>query len=537
MYKVFIKNGNLSLPIHNDKTKLKKGNILKGINTIDSFSFSIYPNNNGFFKINDFITLVNVWNSRVKRYEFQGRVLYSKDIMESTGVIYKEVVCESFLGYLNDSFQYYVEEKNWRVIEILEHIITVHNSQVEDYKKFYIGKVTVTNKNDNVYVGIQRELTFKTIREKLINKLGGEIQFRVENDKIYLDYLDEIGEVKNTTIERCKNMKSISKESNPSLFITKLFPYGAKLKNSNGEETEQRLTIATANDGKEYITDDNAIKIYGIHSNCIEFDDVTEPLNLLMKGKAYLRENNKVQQRFSVTALDLSLIDLDYEDFDVGNYHQVKNRLLNIDEVLRILKKNIDIINPQSSTLEFGDKLKSLTDVQLSNNEQLYDSAKQIKKISGNLVSQKDVKMIIANEITSLNKFIKVFSKNKLELSTEFQNIALDNVVMKFGDVFSVVGDGLKINSNINYIKVSGIINLYSGFNEYDEVTLEIVNKTSKNRIEYIVRGNNESIILSSIIIEVKANDIIYFKIKNNTSQGGILNNDISCSNLFIERY
>ena len=201
MYIVTLKNGDIETPIHGEKEKLLSGKIVKGINAIDSFTFSMLPNNAGFNLINEFTTLVKVYNTNKGRYEFMGRVLYPESEMSEDGLITKKVTCESLLGYLCDSQQKYVNTQNWTVLGLLKHLIDCHNSQVEEYKRFTIGKVTATDDNDNLYLGIQRENTWDAIKSKLIDKIGGELQFRVEDGVTYIDYLEKIGEEKETEIK------------------------------------------------------------------------------------------------------------------------------------------------------------------------------------------------------------------------------------------------------------------------------------------------------------------------------------------------
>ena len=373
MYIVELHNGNFKTEIHGLKDKLKSGNVAKGINCIDSFSFSMLPNNPGFNIIFDFQTLVDVWNTNKNRYDFQGRVLCSAPAMDESGKITKEVTCESFFGYLCDSVQKYVEERNWTPRELLTHIIDCHNSQVEEYKHFAIGEMSDDlDPNNNLYVGIQRANSWKTIEEKLLKKLGGEIRFRVADGVIYIDYLKKIGEIRTTPIALSRNMKAIRKESDPSAYITRLIPLGAKLTkevtNEDGTtetvETEKRLTIADVNDGVEYIDDTIAIEAYGIHVGYLEFDDVNSAQILLTKARNWLAENNKVQVKYSITALDLSLLGLDIDDFNVHDYHPVLNPLLGIDDMARIIKKNIDICDEIKSTIEVGDNFKTLIEIQ-----------------------------------------------------------------------------------------------------------------------------------------------------------------------------
>ena len=82
MYIVSIKNDNQTFEIHNESEKLKNGKVVKGINAIDSFSFTLLPSNKGFNRIRDYKTLVTVYNTNKNRYEFYGRVLYSHTSME-----------------------------------------------------------------------------------------------------------------------------------------------------------------------------------------------------------------------------------------------------------------------------------------------------------------------------------------------------------------------------------------------------------------------------------------------------------------------
>ncbi len=360
MYIVEIKNGDEVKKIHCADRKLTSGKVVKGINAIDSFTFTIPPLNVGFNELHDFTTIVTVYNTSKKRYEFFGRVLYSDVSMDESGFIEKNVTCESYFGFLCDTVQPYVTERNWTVRELFEYIINQHNAQIEEYKRFTIGEITVTDPNDNLYVGIQRENTWETLSKKLIETLGGEIRFRVVDGVNYIDYLTQIGEVKTTPIKMSRNMKAISKETDPTAFVTKLIPLGAKL----NDDTEERLGIETVNNSHNYLLDEEAVEKYGIHVGYIEFDDVTDANNLLRKAKAWFTENNRVKIKYSITALDLSLLGLDIDDFDVYNYYPIANPLLGIDDAARVIKKNIDICDDLKSNIEIGERFYTLSELQ-----------------------------------------------------------------------------------------------------------------------------------------------------------------------------
>lgn len=430
---VEIKNGDISVEIHGNVEKLKSGNIVKGINTIDSFSFSILPSNIGFDLLHDLQTLVSVYNTNKNRYEFKGRVLYQSGDMSSDGNITKDVICESYLGFLCDSQQPYVEERNWTVRELFEHVLEEHNSQVEEYKCFKIGEITAAEPEDNVYIGIQRDDSWSVIKEKLISKLNAEIRLRIESDGLYLDLLDKIGETLSNPIEVAKNMQSFTRENDSTSIITRLIPYGAKLTNADGKESEERIDITSVNGGKNYIESAEATKVYGIKYGTVVFDDVTMESNLLEKGKKYLAENNKVLVKYTATALDLSLLGMEINDFDVGNYHPIKNPLLQTDDVARIIKKTIDVVEEVKSKVEIGDNIKTLSDIELEKNGNIQDVLNQIGSTKNELkdyVSETEKKIDIKfqdmdEKVNDMKNEISTLLRIESSRGTVFKN---DNV-------------------------------------------------------------------------------------------------------------
>jgi len=487
MYIVKLNNNGIETPIHDEKEKLKSGSVVKGINSIDSFSATLLPSNKGFNNIFDFQTLVSVFNTRKNRYEFQGRVLYSNVGMDSDGLIAKEVTCESYFGFLCDSQQTYVEERNWTVRELWQHIIDTHNSQVEGYKHFVLGEISSDlDPNDNIFIGIQRENTWETIKKKLIEKVGGEIRFRVVDGVIYIDHLKQIGETKATKIQLSRNMKSITKEVDPSAYVTRLIPLGCKLKktvtttDADGNETtqevesEERLDITSVNGGKNYIDDETAIKAYGIHVGYMEWDDVTDANNLLSKGEDWLVENNKVQIKYSITALDLSLLGLEIDDFDTHNYHPIINPLLGIDDVARINKKSINVCEETSSTIEVGDNFKTLTDIQHEQANAVSNLSNKVGKIESNYVTNQklqserlETNSIISQSVSNiLLRVEETYTKNtdiedfRREIETEL-SILSDEILMNFTTTTEQINnvDGSlqsKFNKLYKYISFSG---------------------------------------------------------------------------------
>lgn len=356
MFIVTITNGAGNTVIHSDGTdRISGGKVAKSINAVDSFSFTIYPNNAGYDLLKPLTTAVKVYDESTDKDIFIGRVLKCPDSMDERGLICRKVTCEGRLGWLYDSVQPYIEYKMVGIRTVLSAFLSKHNSQVGADKRIELGQVTVTASNNYTYTA-NWDKTMDVIADKLIGKFGGEIQLRDKGGKVYLDYLENIGHGTDTTIELAVNLKTISREVDETAVITRLYPLGAKLTDS-----EKRLTIGTVNGGKDYIEDSSLVAKYGVISGPQIWDDITLASNLLSKGKEYLKSVNRAKVQYQITALDLSRIDRHIEQFELGCWYRVKNSLMGIDEDLRIVGISIDLDNPQASQLTFGDQFETLS--------------------------------------------------------------------------------------------------------------------------------------------------------------------------------
>ena len=396
MYDVTITNGNVQRVIHDHRgasnaQKLVSGSIVDGVNSISSFTFTIYPNNAGYDSLNARTTQIRVRNTKRGRDDFVGRVLQVNPSMDSKGMFSKTVVCEDRLGFLHDSVQPYAEERHYEgdetrtgLEEFIDVLLNNHNAQVEEHKRIYRGTVTVQpfESSDGVTKGLNWETTFEAIEDKLLNSFGGYICLRETAGVLYLDYLESVGTTRSTKIKVGRNMRSVSKEIDPSGIITRLVPLGKKLVVLDEEgdelETEERLTIASVNDGLDYIVATEYEKEYGIRYGTIIFDEVSEPSNLLRKGIEYLAANNGLAISHDVDALDLSLLGLDIDDFVLYDRYPVENTWIGVDDVLQIIKKTTNVIEPHNSSFEMGDSLKLLSDTMLDHSSGLNDVKNEI---------------------------------------------------------------------------------------------------------------------------------------------------------------
>ncbi|WP_418389546.1 phage tail spike protein [Adlercreutzia sp.] len=361
LYTVTIANGSEVVRVHDRYERVADARIAKERNAIDSLTFTIYPDNPGYDLLNNMKTTVQVRNGKTGALDFDGRVVKAPGSMSTSGLISKAVQCESVEAYLCDSTQPYLSERQWSggngksgLQEFIDYVLARHNERVEPHKRIYRGRVDLVTyeTTGGVYKGLQRESTRDTLFGKLVDVFGGEMRVRRNeaDGLLYLDYSEKLGTNRDTPIEVARNMASVTMDEDPTQIITRLYPLGAKKENS-----EDRITVASVNSGREYIDDAEAMAKYGIIEGTNTWDDVTVPANLLSASRAWLTKNNQFPHSASVSAYDLSLIDMEPDEFKLLDWYQCRNHLVGLDEPLEVIKQTIDINEPHKSSIELGD--------------------------------------------------------------------------------------------------------------------------------------------------------------------------------------
>lgn len=367
--------------------KLTSGVVAEGINVVDSFLFEMNMNNPGYLRIQSLVSLVTVYNTKTNKMIFDGYVLNQNGTYEEDGIYHKSVLCVSALNYLKLSKQEFGEFHNKTTKEFLQILIDVHNPQVEPHRRFKLGIVDVTNSTDNVYRYTNQEATtFDTIFDKLVDRIGGELRVRHVDGQWYLDWMKTIGEVKETQIRVGTHIKTASRSEDTDAVFTRWMVYGAEIESDNPDDTgaaRARITIADVNGGKDYIDDIVGIAQFGIQVGHITFDDVNDKNILLKKGKAYVTAYNQVSISNTVMALDLSLIGLEIDSYEVYNWYPLNNPGLADKDNVRIIEKRTDINIPQNSNLLLGTKQLTASQYQVSTKKD-QKAVEELKKTVAN---------------------------------------------------------------------------------------------------------------------------------------------------------
>ena len=275
------------------------------------------------------------------------------------------------LSFLADSI---LPQQEWHDIsprDLLDAWLQLHNNQVEDRKKIYTGVVTIHDSNDSLYRITDRENTLEAIRDKLVDRLGGYLRLRHENDKLYLDWLtiQEYGKYCEQPIQFGENLMDYSETMTADDVITALIPLGAVIEQetdenaSEFERLEKNVDITSVNDGKDYIYSKEAVENFGWVWRTEKWDDVSVPANLLKKATEFLTSNQYESLVISLTAVDLSLFGQDYNSFDIGDRVLCNAIPYGMKKVLPVMEMKIPLQQPDQAQLTLGENLQqSFTD-------------------------------------------------------------------------------------------------------------------------------------------------------------------------------
>lgn len=371
------------------------------VNKTNSFNFTIYHNNPMYNSIRKLKSIIEVYDDG--ELIFRGRPLNdTTDFMKAV-----TIQCEGELGYLNDStmepYSYFGPLRG-----LLQLYINNHNSQVDASKQFTLGKVDVPG--DFVRSNIEHTNTWEELSTKTFgSSMGGYLRLRRENGVNYIDYLSDSPYISGQTIELSKNLLDYEKTVKATDIVTVLIPLGAKLKDEEGNETDERLTIESVNSGSKFIEHTAGITKYGRIVGYKVWDNINTPE--LLKTRATNDLNFLVNLGISIKikAIDLSLIDKSIPKISFFEYVKIISKPHEIDDSMLIKKQTIYLDKPSENTIEVGVEVSSFIDKQLEANN-------TIKIIKSDYVTNEKLTNVTTPLITQVSEIIQESDRIKLSV-------------------------------------------------------------------------------------------------------------------------
>ncbi|MDN6334865.1 MAG: phage tail protein, partial [Lacticaseibacillus paracasei] len=436
MYLVKIENDDKQVVIHApdiSDLKLQTGVITKPLNAIPSFEFSMLPDNPGYASVNPLKTRIQVVRKDKQKLVFDGRVLNPTNTMSEAGALTRSFVCEGVLGYLHDGVPDYMTlTGTWT--EVITKALANFNANIEEWKRIQPGDITTSG---NITLKTSPESDWYDTLQKLIvtdNSYDWKIRTD-ENSTHFLDVKPQLGENKSSPrIELAHNIQAMTVEADPTNVISRVIPLGAVKETDNtgstADDVQTRVNLGDI--GKAlYIDSPELISTFGINAGTQVYDSIKNAADLEAKGEAYLPGERPGTTKYNITALDLSTIGLDADDFESYNFYPVINPLLEVNEPLRVTNQTIDIIAPEKAGLEIGDRMKRQSDFAL-------DAVNTIRNIGQikQMVAGQSARIELVN--TNAQAAVKAAQKAQQavdKIQTEFSDADINGIKISLTDI------------------------------------------------------------------------------------------------------
>ena len=423
IYKVFC-DEYLIHDSRNDELNIFNGQVDLELNKTGSFTFTIYPDNKNFGRLKKLKSIIQVFQDDYLL--FRGRILNDEQGIYNE----KKITCEGELAFLVDSIQrpydFMSGDLHTTVSELFTFFITNHNSQVEESKRFKVGNITVVDPNNYIVRSDSTYLnTWDSINKKLIESMGGYLFVRHEADGNYIDYLADFNTLSTQKIEFGKNLLDFSKVIKGEDIATAIIPLGAK----TGEDSDEKLTISSVNDGVDYVFDRAAVDKYGLIFKTVEHSDVTEASNLLTKAYEDLSNAVNLIVSIDLTAVDLSAINVNVNSFRLGTYVRVISRPNNLDSNFLVKKLSISLSNVSGNKLTLGNTYSTFTEQTSSTVSNYQNTAQKVLQVE--------------NTVSTLQTDVISQSRSMIEQNS-------NQIVQQISEDYYLKSDAMQLAKSVN---------------------------------------------------------------------------------------
>lgn len=477
MYRIFL-DGKLIHDINIKNLQIYEPVATLEQNGIDAFTFTIYPTNQYYNQLYNMKSIITVYQRDF--LIFRGRVLE----MEANIKQAKTVYCEGEIAFMCDTIQMPYE---WHgdVIGLFRKVIEEHNSQVDESKQFKVGIVTVTDPNDYIMRSDSTYMTtWEAIKEKFLEKLGGYIRIRHEDDGNYIDYLEDFDTLNAQEVVFGENMLTIKHVNDSTEICTVLIPFGATI-----DDTEEKLTIESVNGGKIYVEHEENIKKYGRITKTAEWEDVTQADNLKRKALEMLNEVGKEISTIEISALDMANINKDIRNFRMYSKIKVISVFHGIDDYFVPQKMTISLFNQKNNTITLSGTIATITGGQSGNKIDIDGIIKEVNKIDNNI---------------NLNIPLKL-SELKKELASEISQ-SVDGIYSEVSERYYSKADTDEIISDVSTSLEQAKNYFEMNFNSFTQDFTDLLSSTNATfeDIRKYIRFEDGNIILGQVGNEFK---------------------------------
>ena len=290
----------------------------------------------------------NVW--RVERdgtEVFRGRTL-ARTRAPLDGSV--EVTVEGDLAMLNDSLRLPYEFSG-SPSQYVRMLVDGHNAQVDGWKRFTVGDVTVTDSNDYIVRGSESTTTtWEELASKTFgSSAGGHV--RVRPGTHVVDWLANVSEPCDQPVRLGWNLLDLEDAADGSELVTAIRAVGA---DSDGT----RLTLDPSRTGAQGVSvvdglvlNDALVATNGVVAREVVWDDVTLEPNLWERAVRYAQRLS-LPRSVTVSAIDMSDAGHSVDAFDVGQLVQLD--ALDTQGTMQVAAIEWDMLDPAGGSITFG---------------------------------------------------------------------------------------------------------------------------------------------------------------------------------------
>ena len=247
---------------------------------------------------------------------FLGRV-----IEDGVGLNHRQTyVAEGALAFLLDSVQRPFSFDG-TVAEFFTQQLNTHNAQVNAEQQIGVGSVTVESGVTMTAASDEYASVWSVLKALLVDVYGGYLVLTFDSDEHpILSYLAEPPDTATQHIEFGENLIDLAVTRNADETYTGCIPLGAPLSEIDEHvDSDERLTIADANGGLDYLIDAENAALYGVIFAPVElttFEDEKNATYLMQRGRAWLSgTGTRLKESITLTAVDLHNVNADVETF------------------------------------------------------------------------------------------------------------------------------------------------------------------------------------------------------------------------------
>ena len=282
------------------------------------------------------------------KLRWRGRPLPLSDAMYGL----RTVICEGELCWLNDvvirPYLYQTDPAS-----IFTDLIEKFNEKADEWKRFQVGTITVTDPNDYVRLESTSAHRIYDAVMKLVDRCGGYIFFEsLEDGTRTINWYADMPYTNTQAVAFGRNIVDYLKESSTSTFATRVIPYGAK------DEYGNRLQINV--DGKDYLQDDEAVALRGVIEATVTFEDITLEENLVTRAAAWLENAKLIPYAITLSAVDMKKMGYDVGYFAVGQRIPADSEKLGLSGYYDLTALEEDLCDPRIGSINLGREAASL---------------------------------------------------------------------------------------------------------------------------------------------------------------------------------